>query len=56
MEVLTDPNVQDPKREVKHKVVCLILIYFIINNAFYKDEHITHSYELVFTEAVNMNM
>ena len=23
----------------------LILIYFIINNAFYKDEHITHSYE-----------
>ena len=44
------------RREVKHKVVCLILIYFIINNAFYKNEHITHSYELAFKEALNMNM
>ena len=33
------------EKRVKHKVVKLILIYFIINNAFYKDEHITHSYE-----------
>ena len=33
------------EKRLKHKVVKLILIYFIINNAFYKDEHITHSYE-----------
>ena len=44
------------EKRLKHKVVKLILIYFIINNAFYKNEHVTHSYELAFKYTVNKNM
>ena len=35
-----------PGREVKHKLVNMILIYFISNNAFYINENVTHSYDL----------
>ena len=33
-----------PEREVKHKVVNLILIYLFTNNAFYKIDNITYKY------------
>ena len=37
---LTDPRLVEKSsdKRLKHKVVKLILIYFIINNAFYKNE------------------
>ena len=43
------------RREVKHKVFCFILIYFNTNNAFYKTEYITYSYELTFKYRLNIN-
>ena len=46
---------ESKRREMKHKVFCLILIYFKTNNAFYKDEHITYSYELAFKYRLNIN-
>ena len=36
------------ERRMKHKVVNLILIHFIINNAFYKIEHITYNSDLAY--------
>ena len=36
------------ERRMKHKVVNLILVYFNINNAFYKNEHITYNCELAY--------
>ena len=52
VEVLTYwSSVQDPlsspEREVKHKVVNLILIYLFTNNAFYKIHNVTDKFELV---------
>ena len=47
-------NVQDPEREVKHKLVNLILIYFNTNNAFYKIEHVTYKCELTYKKEVNI--
>ena len=35
------------ERRVKHKVVNLILIYFITNNAFYKIDSVTYKYEMI---------
>ena len=32
------------EKRMKHKVVNLILVYFIINNAFYKIDYITYKY------------
>ena len=36
-----------PEREVKHKVVNLILIYLFTNNAFYNIDNVTYKCELV---------
>ena len=44
--LLTDPMSKSREREVKHKLVNLILIYFISNNAFYINENVTYSYDL----------
>ena len=40
------------EKRLKHKVVKLILIYFNTNSAFYKNEHITYSYELTFNHLI----
>ena len=37
-----------PEREVKHKVVNLILIYLFTNNAFYKIDNVTYKGEIMY--------
>ena len=40
-------SMSSPKREVKHKVVNLILVYLFTKNAFYKIDNITYKCELI---------